>query len=245
MKKFDKFLAVTALLAGIWILDKAIGQNILPVSAVKLTDMLESLYVDVVSLVSRNRLATTTTIEGGTDGTVIGNVADRLKVTPQATPPIDTIHRVFFLENNLGEIQMNVDGSITPVVYSYDAVGIQYLDYLCMLVIDSGTMGGEDYGAIANGLTNGTIIEIKANGSTYTFSNLLNNFGINSTFETVFAPGTSSGWLDNNDIFYGCQRFSPAISLKQTTGDFIRATVRDELDSLQGHLVSFKLWEVP
>lgn len=194
------------------------------------------------------------TIEGGTDGTTIGNISDRLKVTNSATTgttypviPADlVVHNIEHLENG-GSADMTVDGSTVNVEFVWNVPGGEtwYLDWLSFVIVDPGTMDTGDFGSITGSLTNGLKIEFKTNGTVYEYINLTDNLEIAHTFVGRGGKSTgeeSSAFLDEDDLFIGNSVFNPQITLKGSTSDFVKATVRDDLTDLQNLCVSIGKW---
>ena len=62
--------------------------------------------------------------------------------------------------------EANVNGSVTPVVFSYTAPQWCAIERMIVSIEDTGTVGADDYGAIASGLSNGIDVELVNSGTT-------------------------------------------------------------------------------
>lgn len=185
-----------------------------------------------------------TEILGGTDQTKIGNDGDRLKVDSQITPaPSNNILHIPEYLVDGSSPDMNVNGSGTPVQFTWSPGSGEtwYLHGLHCLLIDPGTMDPTDFGSIFGGLTNGVLIEIRTNGTTYTFCNIQNNLDL-SLLLSSGGQFERFGFFNHNDIFDSNRAFLPEITLRNSEGDFIRATVRDNLTSLEEFRMAAYKW---
>lgn len=197
---------------------------------------------------------TQTAIKDQSSGSLVGVTGDRLKVDAvvqiSPAPQLDVIYVPEYLKNG-SNISMTVNGSGTPVQYSWAPATNEtwYLVGLTLFLIETGTMDATDFGS-GSALTNGLLIEIRSKGTTYTFCNIQNNMDLGVLFGGsgqgssggLFA-GTS-GFYDTNDIFQGQSLFEVPIKLQNSTGDFIRITVRDNLagrDQLRASIAKWRL----
>ncbi len=129
--------------------------------------------------------------------------------------------------------EMDVNGSGTPDVFSYTASGVEYVDKVTMLLQDPGSMDVRDFGSISGGLSNGLLIEYQSVGSIIQFANLEDNGDIATTFSNFWAPVNGEdglGFLDDEDTIVASYIFPQPIELE--SGDFFRATVRDNLNGI-------------
>lgn len=192
-------------------------------------------------------------IKGGTDNTLIGNIGDRLKVSGgiPSLPLNNTIHVPSYLTNGSSS-SMTVDGSSTPVEFTWSPPSSQtwYLQTIEMLLIDPGTMDAGDFGSISGSLSNGVLVTIRSQGTLYTIVNLQTNadlsllFGGGGTGSNSGSIFDSAGFLDSSDIFRGSKAFSSPIILQNSTSDFVKITIRDNLTSLSHFRASINKYRI-
>lgn len=130
---------------------------------------------------------------------------------------------------------MSVNGSGTAQVFTYTPPTgeVRYLEEIDLFLFDSGTNDVTDFGAIGGGITNGLLIEGQTQGNAFTLSNSTDNVDLITNFSTnITIPPTNSGFLDTSDPFLGSFQPRKFIVLNESQGDFIRATVRDNLSSI-------------
>lgn len=184
-----------------------------------------------------------TYIRGNSDDTLIGNISDRLKVTATTTPTeqYQCIHIPEYLKNG-SVYSITVDGSVTPQYFSWTVPAGEtwYLSHLRTIIIDGGTMDRYDFGSIIDGLTNGVLLQIKANGTTYDIVNFKYNLCLANYF--VDEPGDvgAAAFLDESDQFRGVKDYLPYIKLVQD--DFVKITVRDDLTDLDEFTFMIHKW---
>jgi len=197
------------------------------------------------------------TLEGGTDATLIGNSADRLKVTStlSGVPADNAVFFTTYLLNG-ASAAMNVSGSLgSPQSFMYaPSVGqVSYLTTVKFLLVDSGTMDPGDFGSITAGLTNGVVVEIRSQGVTYTYCTLRTNLditlllaggGSGTTAPIFLGLGTTSGFLETSDVVLSGKGFSPPIPLVGSSGDYVKFIVRDNLTALDNFLSSIDYYRV-
>lgn len=221
-----------------------------PTQAADVTDFVTNF------LPSANGQIDTKQLRGASDGTFIGNVSDALKVTQSAVsgsgisvvPAEKLVHIPEYLEN-AGSREMDVDGDPTPVVFDFTpgAGEIWLLNKLAIVILDPGSMDKNDFGAIPGPLTNGVLLEIKANGITHTVFNFTDNLDVSHYFIGAGGGGgddSDTGWLDTLDQFRGCKTYGPPITLDGDQGDFIRVTVRDDIRALKTLCMLIHKWKV-
>ena len=194
-----------------------------------------------------------TGLSGGSDGTQIGNVADRMKVDFSASPsgneaiiPADEINYFFDYLLNAGSNVMRVDGSVTPVVFSSGPGASEnwYVTQIIMILQDGGNLDATDYGAIAGGLTNGVLFEQTRNGTPHQMANIKLNLELAMLFSEATLEGRAQGFLNDANIFIGVFSVEPEISLLGATSDVIRVTIRDDLTPLTLQKVAYRAWKV-
>jgi len=136
---------------------------------------------------------------------------------------------------------MNVNGSVTPVVFSQTVTAGQtwYMTEISVLLSATGTPDPGDFADLA-ALTNGLIIEY-VSGVTYTICNLQNNSDVSLFYsESRLIPPIGSGFLNSSDLYVGTFRFDPP--LKMPDGAVIRARVRDNITAVSFLNMNIKYW---
>jgi hypothetical protein len=187
-----------------------------------------------------------TKIKGGTDGTEIGNIGDRLKTDASiSAEPASSIVYAEVNVDNAGSEDMNVNGSVTPVVFTAGPGAGEkwYIFELGVTIEDSGNNTVERYGSIS-GVTNGTLVEQVISGTAYTFTNVLNNLNIVETFTDHSFRGVSNSYLNSPNFFTGKAELRVAVTLDGDNSDVIRVTVRDNLTGLDQHRFSVEYYRV-
>lgn len=193
-------------------------------------------------------------IIGDTDNTLIGNVSDALKVTggdsglaSDPRPGKDVIYKNIALFDSSNK-NMNVNGSSVNVNFDFTpgASEIWYIESISFLIIDSGTMDFDDFGSIS-GLTNGVQVLIRSKGTEYEYTNIKNNADISLVFSGrggVQAGEDATGWLDDDDYFFGRAIFDVPIKIDNSTSDYVRFKIRDDLTLLTAVQASVRIWRV-
>lgn len=162
------------------------------------------------------------------------------------TQPRFPIYDTGYLKNVNG-MAMNVDGSSVPVAFQFAPVnGAWFISRLGVMIIDPGTTGPTNFGALA-ALSNGLKLEIKTNGQVQIVQILKDNVDLTLLFshnklslQTLDATAVPAGWLNRLDYFTGELIFENPIVLKAGKGDYIRATVQDNLTGLETFRMMYK-----
>jgi hypothetical protein len=180
------------------------------------------------------------------DGTDTANVTpnNRLQVEANisALPATAVEYRLVKLLNGTSSAQ-NVDGSVTPQVFSFSPGTDEtwYIEAVTFIFNDNGTANPGDYGCIAGGLTNGVLFEIKSNGVATSGQVIKNNIAVMQLFcEHPISP--NSAFLGQSPTYAGIIKVNNPFILKYSTGDYIRATIRDNLTGLNYQEISVRLW---
>ncbi len=139
---------------------------------------------------------------------------------------------------------MNIDGSVTPVVFTAGpGVGeVIYLSGISIWLEDKGSWLKDSFGAIAGGLTNGVLIEIGRNAVFQDIGALTNNFDIASIFNGGQAISLKD--ISGEIALIGTQQTTPLRNLRLDgdNSDLIRITVRDDLTGLDNFSIKMKAW---
>jgi len=138
------------------------------------------------------------------------------------------IHNEFVLAGSSNDLL--VDGSVTPVAFSYDAdatqdISIQEIRFT--LVSNSVTFGSGYFGATGGPLTNGLLVEVVAGGSAGEVANIKQNEG----FVNFASPGGFTWVISSKDMMSSAFLIGGGLKLRAGTADKVRVTVRDDIDS--------------
>jgi len=144
-----------------------------------------------------------------------------------------TIPVVRFLRESGGSSSMNVDGSITPVVFSFaPAAGEIFLvEFMRLVLLDSAIKGAANFGALAT-LTNGFLIEWSFNSVITEFNNISTNLEILCVFGSEYNDGATGNNMatENGAAYTGVVKFP--IGRRITDADDVRVTVQDDLSAI-------------
>jgi len=140
-------------------------------------------------------------------------------------PSQNTIEQTKFLLNGTAK-NMNVDGSITPVVFDFSpgAGEVFQIGSICFYMAQAGGLASDKFENIP-ALTTGLLVEIQADGILRTFSNLQSNADLGVIFFGGSSTGSKTSWE-------GQANFESTTRIDGDQGDFVRATVRDVLTSV-------------
>jgi len=138
------------------------------------------------------------------------------------------------LKDSGGSSDMNIDGSVTPVEFSFTSPPGETWNIIGISVVltDMGTMDPTDFGAINGGLTNGVDFEVQTNGILENLGGAQNNLdlallGVGPGF-TKF--DSSTGFMSTADIFLTERAFPKEMIL--FPGDFFKVRINDDLTGL-------------
>lgn len=134
---------------------------------------------------------------------------------------------------------MNVNGSVTPRVFTYTAESDQLLTSLLCLLKDEGSTAFGNFGTLA-ALTNGVLIQIVQSGVTKTLGTAKDNADIcmifpknqfgNGAVLSILSIVSPEGFGDTNNCFVGSLNFSKPITL--LSGDSVTVTIQDNLTNV-------------
>jgi hypothetical protein len=192
-------------------------------------------------------------VAAGDDGTAIGHVGDAIKVTggddgvsTDPTPGRDVIYKDVRVLNGSSK-NIAVDGDPINVNFDFTPASGEtwYIESISFFCLDSGSMDYDDFVTISGGLDNGLQILIRSNGTEYEYANLQDNGDISLVFAGTGQAGEDgSGWLDQDDYFFGRAILNVPIKIANSTSDYIRFKVRDDLDSITTIQASVLVWRV-
>lgn len=148
------------------------------------------------------------------------------------TPTTDNngwVHARKFL-NNAGNIDIAVDGSVTPVEYTLDIAPneIYVIHRLEFVFTDSGNINQlSDFMSLAGGLTNGIKLEaVLANPSPIV--TVKTNYGLINRLRSAIEIKN----VGNDSVAVGDQYFSIPVVADGSLGHTIKATIQDNLSPL-------------
>jgi hypothetical protein len=168
---------------------------------------------------------------------------DGIDFTPGTKFPVqpadDVVYQTKFLLNGSSK-QMAVDGDPTAQEFEF-LVGsgeVFFAESLQIYLSDFGTPDEGDFGSIAGGLSNGVLIEFRTQSSTFEYANLQDNLDVAMAFPKPSFGDT--GWFSTGDFYLAQIDFKVPMKLSQ--GDFIRFTIRDDIDGLNSFYAACKVW---
>ncbi len=187
-------------------------------------------------------------ITGATDGTLIGNVGDSLKVnvtggSVNPAPSVTLVESTEYLAESGGNKSMDVNGSSTPRVFFAEVpVGQTWYIHSVMFYFTDGSIDDRnDFGNISGGLSNGLLTEFEISSTDYPHSNIQNNMELGLVFETTNDGGDANNTLAADDpAWFGEARFKEVVCLQ--AGDRIKTTVRDNLNPLTDQRMAVRFW---
>lgn len=156
--------------------------------------------------------------------------ADGDPVTFGAVPPNPESIKNEFVEDSGDSPSLLVDGSTTPVEFSYDAdathdISIQEIGFV--LAANSVAFGNGNFGAIGGPLTNGLLVQITSDGNTGTVANLTRN----ECFVHFASPGGFQWVVSSKDMMSSTYLIGGGLKLKAGTADRVKITVRDNISA--------------
>lgn len=166
--------------------------------------------------------------------------------TQGVLPGTAIVYRDVRLEDSGGSVNMDVDGSSTPVNFDFapSAGEVWYLEAVVILIVDPGGTDWDEFGSLGSELTNGVDLLIKTHGTEYTVGNHKNNADLVLCFsENGLIPPGSAAFLDDDDIFRGSKNFRHAIKLDGDLGDYVRMKVQDDLENLEAFRAYVRVWK--
>ncbi len=174
-------------------------------------------------------------IVGDSDGTLIGNIEDRLKVNIQGGQlPDETITIAAANFENAGSSDMAVDGSSTSVLFTAGPSTTDetwYVTRLSISMSDNGNAAFNDFGAIASGLTNGVLVEQIINSVAYPITLIKNNDELIAGFESRLR-GQGNSFINDSGYINGNTMLTVPLTLNESTSDIMRITIQDDLSGL-------------
>lgn len=154
----------------------------------------------------------------------------------------------FYISNllNGSTKNMNVNGSVTPVYYTFapSAGQIVYLDGLTVGFVDSGTPSLNKFGDLA-ALTNGVTIQKKVNGTSYDIANIKDNSDLIGIFYNQKGmPSAGAAFVNDSDSYFGYLKFPFPITLYGDSSDYIRIKINDNLTGITFFYSKVHAWRL-
>lgn len=155
-----------------------------------------------------------------------------------------------------GSKAMNVNGSVTPVVFSYapGAGELLAMSHITLALKDEGATPFNVFGALGSALTNGIKIEAVITGTTHLIATIKDNadlctrftFSQNANGAVLSLLGISvpQGFGASNNIFIGSLHFDEPIVVVGDNGDSIKVTVQDNLTGVDILSMAYRLTEL-
>jgi hypothetical protein len=131
---------------------------------------------------------------------------------------------------NGGSASLLVDGSVTPQVFTYlaDATYDISLQEIRFTMAANGiTFGTGYFGATAGPLPNGVLVEVITDGNTVELFNIQRD----EHFINFASPGGWEWIVSNKDVMTSAYLIGGGVKLHAGTGDQVKITVRDDIDS--------------
>lgn len=166
----------------------------------------------------------------------------RTETTISFIPATAVQYKLVKLLNGTSSAQ-NVDGSVTPVVFEWKpGMGeTWYVESVIFIFSDTGVADIDDYGVITNGLTNGCLLKFRSNGVEGDGQTLKNNISLTQLFsQDSFSP--YGNFMGNKSTFLGRVNFNHPFVLKDSTSDYVRMTIRDNLIGIDFQEMSVLVW---
>jgi len=129
-----------------------------------------------------------------------------------------------------GSPSLLVDGSVTPVVFTYTAhptqdISLQEVKFV--MAANGITFGTDYFGATAGPLPNGLLVEVTAGGVTGTVALLQQN----EDFVNFASPGGFEWVVSSKDLLASTWLVGGGLKLEAGSADKVQITVQDDIDS--------------
>jgi hypothetical protein len=148
---------------------------------------------------------------------------------PVSFPSVSSSIKNDFVKNGTAT-SLLVDGSTTPVVFSYDAdptydIALQEIRFT--IAANSITFGDDRFGSRAGPLPNGLLVEVLLESGTVVLYNLVQN----ESFVNFSSPGGFEWVVSSKDMMTSDYVIGGGLSLRAGTTDKVQVTVSDNLTS--------------
>jgi len=171
----------------------------------------------------------------------------RLNVNSLASPVpsqdlVYAVHRI----TTGGSDALNVNGSVTPVNcnWTVPAGETWYVESISLYLQDNGTSAPTAFGSIAGGIANGLLIQIQSNGTSHNVATINNNIQLQLAFRAGPTIPPTTGFNETADAYIGELLFYNPVIVKNSTSDYVRVRVQDNLTGLDQLRVHVKAWRL-
>jgi len=180
--------------------------------------------------------------DGTNEAEVTANNRLKVEANISALPATPVEYKIVKLLNGSSP-DMDVNGSSTPVEFDYtpDTDEVWYVERITFVLEDTGSPEPDDFGTISGPLSNGCLLEVQSNGNTIELANVTSNLEIVQSFANE-SYGDSNGILGSGASYKGSILFRNPFIIQDSTSDFIRMTIRDNITGLNFQQVSILLW---
>jgi len=190
------------------------------------------------------------------DQVKIGDGTDTLLVTTageahskvNAAPLNDLIYKIVNLRlDGTGVKTLNVNGAVTPQIFSFVPAASEtwFIESVSLAIGDGASPDFNEFGSLGAALTNGLVLEVQSKGVLYEITNIQDNLDISLSFIKCFYPSSGTGWLNDQDNYMGELTFQKPMLIQNSSADFIRFRVRDNLININWLQARVKAWRMP
>jgi hypothetical protein len=167
---------------------------------------------------------------------VVGNQ----KIIP--IPASNVIYQANALLNG-SSAEMNINGSSTPVNFDWNPGSGEtwYLESISLFIADVGLSSSTNFGGLAT-LTNGLELRVRSGGTEYLVLSSKSNMDLICQYSADSMIPPAAGYIENSDAYLGTFRFSIPIRVANSTSDYVRGRVRDNLSGLNNLRMYAKIW---
>lgn len=156
---------------------------------------------------------------------------------------------VFNYLENAGDLQINDNGSVTPIDFKWQpSSGVWLMTELRVVLADGATPGMTEFGDLGSALTNGLQLIIKCNGVETVLATIKNNNQMALIFSDRQNSFGGTGFLDTADCFVGVCSFSQeqqdGVILDSSLNDFVSMRVRDNLTNIDNFFLAAKAYQL-
>lgn len=143
-------------------------------------------------------------------------------------------YQCLYLRDANDSIEMNIDGSSTPVEFTYTVLNDYYLllHRICFVIISSGAVNADEFGGIKDGLDNGVLLSVERKGNI--IKDLFAGQPIKRNAEWASFAGVDVSNLAGDEGIVIGWTFTQAAGfpMRLHPNDILRATIQDNLTSL-------------
>lgn len=165
-------------------------------------------------------------------------------------PSVNALYKIARLANG-GATSLAVNGSVTPQNFDFAPAASEtwYMTELHLTMQDSGGNSFDEFANLsgllggAGTLTNGLLITVKSRGTTLDYVNLKDNGDILLNADVVWIPSIAGNIGNDTATTTAIFKFDIPIKLQNSTTDFVRITVRDNISTVDFLRAAAKMWK--